>query len=520
MNLKQNILIPLGYFFNNNSIVNHSYSIDNKSWIKYSYLLQKSLYSGLLLNNNFFNNLKFYSDSLNNSYNYLSDVCLSFRKLPYFSRIINTSIFDIDSSISNYHYNFFYLDLRKRSQFYWISNQSYYYSPEFFINSLDNPLFKELRFYDWRVRWLPKFYISFCNFINLRLFKVVSYFDVNVFKFNAFVDKFSIMFLKLFNNKYINYYVNNDSKIIDKYKYKYIYYLLFILGSNNVKNKLCVIYFLFLKFENSKLFENFILLLTKLFYINNKILNNFTFTSLNIYYNKYLLKNNFNFFSKYHDYSSANNLWYFFNNFLLMKNKYILKHDNLKFKFKNNFSEYFLSNQNYLIKFMFLNQIKIQQYVQDNNLNYQFFDLGYDGFSNLIKVDRSYYVPKINVLFFSNISSKLITGRFLKLSHRFSIENFNLIRWHTKFYIYDKSVVRFYMFICYFSIFNFNFSIFNFLQLNIEYFILKLLFIIVFFFSNIYLPLFDNISVKKSTSQNIINNKSYLLLLKLSNIIN
>ena len=111
-----------------------------------------------------------------------------------------------------------------------------------------------------------------------------------------------------------------------------------------------------------------------------------------------------------------------------MKNKYILKHDNLKFKFKNNFSEYFLSNQNYLIKFMFLNQIKIQQYVQDNNLNYQFFDLGYDGFSNLIKVDRSYYVPKINVLFFSNISSKLITGRFLKLSHRFSIENFNLIR--------------------------------------------------------------------------------------------
>lgn len=58
----------------------------------------------------------------------------------------------------------------------------------------------------------------------------------------------------------------------------------------------------------------------------------------------------------------------------------------------------------------------------DSNLMYNFFDLGYKSYSNLIKLDRFYYVSKINVLFFSNISARLITGRFLKLSHRFSID--------------------------------------------------------------------------------------------------
>lgn len=146
MQLKQNISVPLGYYFNNNDISLHS--IGNHSWIKYSYLLQKSLYSGALQNSIDKNLFNFYNGCFSNSFFYLSDVCLNFRKLPYYSRIINSSIFEIESSISNYHHNFFYFDLRNRSHFYWISNQSFYFSSEFFINSFDKPVFKDLRFYD------------------------------------------------------------------------------------------------------------------------------------------------------------------------------------------------------------------------------------------------------------------------------------------------------------------------------------------------------------------------------------
>lgn len=96
----------------------------------------------------------------------------------------------------------------------------------------------------------------------------------------------------------------------------------------------------------------------------------------------------------------------------------------IKFNFNKNFSEYYLLKLKYVNKLMFFNQIDFFK----DDLNYKLFDLGYLGYSNLIKIDRSYYVSKINVVFFSNLSSRLVTGRLLKLSHRSDIINMTIVR--------------------------------------------------------------------------------------------
>ncbi len=193
MGLKRNIAIPLGYYFVSNILRSDSSRIiNNVSWKKYAYLVQKTLSPSFIgKSDDFLQKFSLYTSKSNLFTFRLSDFCLNVRKLPYINRTIGTSSFDLDSSISTYNSKFFHLDYRSRSQFFWIANSNNYLSPEFLLQSFEKPVFKDASVFDWRNRWLSKFYSRFLKYTHnswSRIFSKVIFKDTYNFSNKVFKD--------------------------------------------------------------------------------------------------------------------------------------------------------------------------------------------------------------------------------------------------------------------------------------------------------------------------------------------
>lgn len=146
--MKRNVAIPSGILYlTNNPRVNVFRNINSKSWFKFGFLIKNSL-------NSYFNMSKINHNSLNadiinfSLFNFLSDSCYILRSLPYLSRPKATSAFELDFSVSTYSSQFYYYDLRKRSQFFWIANQNFFQSFDFLISSFEQPIFKNTSIID------------------------------------------------------------------------------------------------------------------------------------------------------------------------------------------------------------------------------------------------------------------------------------------------------------------------------------------------------------------------------------
>lgn len=80
-----------------------------------------------------------------------SDDCLRLNLNSFVNKPLFSSFSEIDLSVSNYNYLFYYFDIRQRSQFFWIANQNCFQSSEFLILSFEQPIFKALDTIDWSI---------------------------------------------------------------------------------------------------------------------------------------------------------------------------------------------------------------------------------------------------------------------------------------------------------------------------------------------------------------------------------
>jgi hypothetical protein len=120
MDLKTNISVPFGHFYVNNiTRSDNTRILNSKSFIKYSYLVQKTLSSAFSYKlSTAMHRFSFYLPTTQLSSYVLSDFCTVIRRRPYVCRAGVTSHYDLDSSISAYDAKFFCQDYRQRSQFF------------------------------------------------------------------------------------------------------------------------------------------------------------------------------------------------------------------------------------------------------------------------------------------------------------------------------------------------------------------------------------------------------------------
>jgi hypothetical protein len=228
--------------------------ISCKSWSVYFYLVQKTLFS--FTNLNLKDTLHVFSLSSNDLIT--SDFCNSLNKFPYHSRLQNTKYFDLNF-ISNYNFFFYNNDYRCRSQFFWIASQNTYSPSEFFIQSSENPILKNVRFFDWKFRWLSCFYLKFSKYLK----KKINFF---FFRYLENVDnlRFSNLFIYLsknLRNNFLDSIVNklflfNVKKLLNNFLYIFFINFLYIFFLYNKKNQRyfwIFIYILINKNLNSRL---------------------------------------------------------------------------------------------------------------------------------------------------------------------------------------------------------------------------------------------------------------------------
>lgn len=509
MGLKRNIAIPLGFYFVSNVLRSDSSRIiNNVSWKKYAYLVQKTLSASFIKKSaDFLQKFSLYTSKSHLFTLKLSDFCLNVRKLPYIQKTRGTSAFDLDSSISTYNSKFFNLDYKSRSQFFWIANSNNYLSPEFLLQSFEKPVFKDAAFFDWRSRWLSKFYSRFLKYAHnswSRAFSKVLFKDT--YDFSAKI--FKIIKLSLRSNIVSNIKVLIKLYYFKKFSLYLLYYFCQILNiksytfskSNKFLNLLVP---LFLKsiFKDSKIssFALFIRFFLVKFSANN--LNSDLFLSD---YSSFLFtqkKAAFNFVSnkvrlRLYDQTSTliqnNNLWIYFNRFLNFRNFFLIKWYSLITRSYegNTRAERYLLWQRYSKKFNYYSnfQFKNSLFLPLKNY-YNFFNTGYLRNSKLITINRSYFVPKINVNFFTNTSSRLIVRRIYSWSQRNMIKFVNVNRWYPQIYRCQQNLLHSMFFMRVSSIFAFNDSSSKFLDFNLENFTFKILLFFINCFSNLYLPL-------------------------------
>lgn len=540
MGLKRNIAIPLGFYFVSNILRSDSSRIiNNVSWKKYAYLIQKTL-SASFINKpeDFLQKFSLYTSQSHLFTFKLSDFCLSVRKLPYVHRTRGTSAFDLDSSISTYNSKFFNLDYKSRSQFFWIANSNNYLSPEFLLQSFERPIFKDVAIFDWRNRWLSKFYSRFLKYTRnfwSRTFSNVLF--KNTFSFSAKV--FNVIKSSLRSNFLLNIKALKKIYYFKKFSLYLLYYLCQILNLNSYTfNKttkfINLTASLFLKslFKDSKI-SSFILFIN-FFFIKFSTTNNYNSKLFLSDYSSFLStkKKAFNFpFNntslRFYNQTSTliknNNLWSVFNKFLNFRNYFLTKWYSLTTKCYegNTRAERYLLWQRYSKKFSYYSKFQFRNSLFLPLKNYyNFFNTGYLWNSRLITVNRTHYVPKINVNFYINNSSRLIIRRIYSWGQRNMIRFVNVNRWYPQIYRCQQNLSRSMFFIRVSSILAFNDSSFKFLDFNLENFTFKILLLFINCFSNLYLPLMNS-SNKLINSNNLLGSvrKSFSSLSHLSLIL-
>lgn len=359
---------------------------------------------------------KYYYNSLNaditniSLFNFLSDSCYILRSLPYLSRPKATSAFDLDFSVSTYSSQFYYYDLRKRSQFFWIANQNFFQSFDFLISSFEQPVFKNTSIIDWSF-WYSRIYYNFKKQILKSKCNLFINFSVNFNIFKSIVDIFKIRILKYFDFNYSRFISFNI-----KYYYfiKKINKLFFLLLIKKVNLRVSFINFFdlninLLVFFLSSFFKNF-----KNLNLSNSFSLNFFSSNLNFS----LYKNN-NFFLNIKKYSSNNlsNIFFNIKNWYSKFSSFIFFQNMNKF-IHNSFNSFYKLNK-------FINFKHMSDYKLINLFNY------YNNYKSFVKLNYNKYVSSINVNFFFNNSMRLFT-RFKKvstISFRNNIRHFPVLKY-------------------------------------------------------------------------------------------
>jgi len=322
MDLKTNVSVPLGYFYVSNfTRSDNTRIINRKSFIKYVYLMQRSLTSAFSFK--FYAKPSFFSFnsfSLPTSSSVLSDFCLLIRCKPYVHRTRATSYYDLDSSISSYDSKFFYNDYRQRSQYFWIANSNLSLTPEFLLNSFETPLFKDTAFLDWRARWLSKFYSCFLFYATnfwLRAFSKLIILDCYSLSSNLLAS------LKLvFRNRFLRipFFLKSNFSFRVQYILSYFFVILRVTKGSFFNSSFLISFLSY--FKKQKSFS--LILLLRLYFFNTRgifalpgITGNYFMEIKNTVANfTNAITGNVRKFATQYTNLSNNSLWIMFNKFL------------------------------------------------------------------------------------------------------------------------------------------------------------------------------------------------------------
>lgn len=292
-----------------------------------------------------------------NTFSTLSDISYNIRRDFTLSRPLGSSNFDIDLSVSNFNSNFYYYDLKQRSQFFWIANQNCFRSADLLISSFEQPIFKDSSLLDWSF-WISYVSLNYHKFLK---YKLISNFKLTMINFNKsekYLNLSNLLkswILNFYDINFINFVISFFYSIVFK-RVNNILLLLFrkkynIIGDNKGKNLFKYFSFNTAYFSFTKLKNIIYHLLFFNFDFNIKYISlNFNFIDSTFNFIKYKFSNSlntkslFNFKVKY--------LFHYLYKKNKLNNKFFIKWNNYYSSYKD-----ILNRRSYLNKFLFFNTI-------------------------------------------------------------------------------------------------------------------------------------------------------------------
>lgn len=321
-------------------------NINFKSWFSYGFLIKSSLFLNKPINN-LFSNFSHKNFDLN-TFSVLSDISYNIRRYFTLIRPLGSSyFFDLDLSVSNFNSAFYYYDLKKRSQFFWIANQNYFRSAEFLISSFEQPVFKDPFLIDLSF-WVSYVSMNYYKFLKFKLIHNFS-FSRDFNKFNKYLNILKYWIVNFYDYNFINYIFSFFYSLV----FKRINSILLLLLKKKYVNKGNNI---FKYFYFNSIYSSFIKLKKIFYYL---LFLNFSFDSKYIFLNFNFIDSTFNFLNyKFFDLNVISNfkVTYLFN--------YLYKKNKIYNKLKFNLIDYYFSYKNLLknrrlllSKFLFFNSI-------------------------------------------------------------------------------------------------------------------------------------------------------------------